>query len=156
MNEDEPLTNEESRASMLELAAIMDLRRQLADAHARIGELQKQIQKNTAAVIAERHYGLEDPRPARMSWISDHDPIRPSILHSHKKTNTEVLQVTNYIDPYCLQLFRGMTDKMERQVKNRNMDALFVGMQERGLFRQFVRKLDHEIIYTASIEVAKI
>lgn len=149
---DEPLTDEEFRAAMMEFAIISDLRKQLAAAHSYIKELRKHLCEQTSVKIAEAAFGYEEPRVGGGWTAADFLPAVE--LTSFKKTNTDALQVTMFCADEEAAMWQD-PKRMQDTLKRKLLDDLFCEMQKRGLFRYFQRRVDHETIYSIAIEVAK-
>lgn len=134
------------------LREIEMLKEQLDAAGKHIHELRKQLQDQTGREIAEKSFGLPEPRPAS-AWI--HGDLLPAPgFASFRKTNTEVIESSMLVANELTEYFRGNTDELERQTKNQLMNEMFCQMQKRGLFRMFQRKMEHETVYVVGIEVA--
>ena len=129
----------------------VQLRKQLDAADKVIAELRRQLEDKTAKQIAEKHFGYEEPRPPAWSVT---DPIGPVSLRTFSKVNTEVLTVTVTVAKELFAYMKADKDHIEHHTKQDQMARIWVRMQEMGLFKQFQRENEHEVIYAMGLEVA--
>jgi len=152
MSEEEPLSEEEFRAAMLEFTAVSHLRKQLEAANSYISELRKQLCDQTAAKIAEVNYGYREATTPNHGWCTSED-LPFSQLTTFRKTNTDALIVSMYVANEEAR-HPDHRARYEQAIKQQLMDQLWTEIQGRKLIRQSERKVGHEVVYTVSLEVA--
>lgn len=147
----EYVESDDGPSTLSMLCVIIDLRRQLKAAAECIAHLQKALEETTAKVVAEEHFGYEEPRPP--SWIAgDQLLAQPSVLQ-FQKTNTRAVTVSTFVSREVTGHLARAQDA-ESHIKRMAMDRLWMEVQKQVLVRQFQRKTDHGTVYVIALEVA--